>query len=186
MKFAFGAFGGDFYGSLGIPHWVPCSKSRGPPPDRIRLPSCAVCGQCFESLRVNPLLASPPLVVGAVFPSLVIYRQNLAVRAATYTRDRPLNQNRRPRGSTRHPCYMRSRGPSPPGMGDRKAVAVYLCFRTLNAKKDTHASHFFPLHVASGQCAACLIMKMRSNEGVELERLERLAHCVVHDQLDFL
>ena len=60
-------------------------------------------------------------------------------------------------------------------MGDRKVVAVYLCFRTLNAKKDTHASHFFPLHVASGQCAACLIMKMRSNEDVELERLERLA-----------
>ena len=80
---SFRAFGGDFYGSLGIPHWVPCSKSRGLPPDHIRLPSCAVCGQCFESLRVTLLyLASLPLVVGAVFPSLVIYRRNLAVRAA--------------------------------------------------------------------------------------------------------
>ena len=38
----FGAFGGDFSGSLGIPHWVPC-RSRGLPPDHIRLPSCAVC-----------------------------------------------------------------------------------------------------------------------------------------------
>jgi len=46
----FGAFGGDFYGSLGIPHLVPCSKSRGPPPDRIRLPSC--CAVCWSLLVI--------------------------------------------------------------------------------------------------------------------------------------
>ena len=33
--FAFGAFGGDFSGSLGIPHWVPCSKAE----DRLRITS---------------------------------------------------------------------------------------------------------------------------------------------------
>jgi len=44
-------------------------------------------------------------------------------------------------------------GAQPSGhVGDRKAVAVYLCFRTLNAKKDPHSSHFMWLQ-ASVPCA---------------------------------
>ena len=94
----------EILGSLGIPHWVPCSKSRGPPPDRIRLPSCAVCGQCFESLRVTLLSlvscrssTAPSLPPHDISTKSGCESRNLCSGPPPESEQAPL---------PRHPCYI--------------------------------------------------------------------------------
>ena len=79
-------------------HAVPFSGAAALPPRH----SCRerLSRERFEG-RGHACDASPGPAVSCDLPaplpfSLVIYRQHLAMRAALYTRDRPLNQNRRP------------------------------------------------------------------------------------------